>query len=159
MKHLTYILKSFKKTKTSTLAMQLISSKVAKSFIMVFFIVTSYAFSQVIEIETYNVECGADNVFRRNERRMIETLSFGCAKTILLQDNSITYIKNVEGLGTLKRGDAGGGVRIDSLGIDRRPGDAPPLVVFWKCLEDYDIEILANIEVTYQNQDCYGSNN
>ncbi|MGG5486248.1 hypothetical protein [Gaetbulibacter sp. PBL-D1] len=107
MKHLTYILNSFKKAKTSTLATQLISNKVAKSFIMVFafFIATSYAFSQVIEIDTYNVECGADNIFRRNERRMIETLSFGCAKTILLQDNSITYIKNVQGLGTLKRGD------------------------------------------------------
>lgn len=108
--------------------------------------------------ENYNVECGGDNVLRRNEVTQIDTLKFGCAKTILLQDNSITYIKNVQGLGTLKRGDAGGGVYNETLGIDRRPGDANPTVVFWRCQANYNIEILDNIHVTYQNQDCYGSN-
>lgn len=143
--------------------MMIISGKwKIQAIIQLFFISLILSLSsnaQVIEIDTYNVECGADNIFRRNERRMIETLSFGCAKTILLQDNSITYITNVQGFGTLKRGDAGGGVRIDSLGIDRRPNDANPLVVFWRCQANYNIEILDNIDVTYQNQDCNGSNN
>lgn len=106
----------------------------------------------IVSSQNYNVECGNDNILRRNEVTQIDTLKFGCARYLLLQDNSVTYINNVYGVGTLKRGDAGGGVRIDSLGIDRRIGDANPLVVFWGSPEDYDIEILENIDVTYQYQ-------
>lgn len=103
--------------------------------------------------QNFIVDCGLTNRIERNTVIEIDTLDFRCAKYLLVQDNAVLYIKTVIGNGIIQRSDAGGGIHVEALNIDRRPGDANPTIVFWKRPEDYEVTLSTNLDVTYQNQE------
>lgn len=99
-------------------------------FLVFALLVSATYYAQAVEGTTV-VACGFEeySVVQRNTVLRFENLDVACGYNMLLQDNSIIYVENLTGTGTILRGDAGGGVFMEALGIDRRPGDENPMVV------------------------------
>lgn len=104
--------------------------------------------------EVYIVACGNANTIYSNERVEISKLQFTCARTLLVQDNSIVRLYDVEGYGEIKRGGKAG-APINAEGIDRFEGDAEPLVILIGCASNFEtLTIDPLIEVTTDFFDC-----
>lgn len=111
---------------------------------------TCFTFGQNIE-----ADCSIDFKIRRGEIKTADTLKFETSYLLLMQDNSVMYVWNLQGYGQIYRADAGGGKRIDSLGIDRRNGDENPLLILIGCLEDYsNLDVGSNIDVVHITDFC-----
>ena len=112
-------------------------------------------FSFCLHSQNMNIECGQDNTVReQNTPIQIDTLFFnGCQRGFLIQDNAILFLKEVIGIGEIRRGGKAGAPM--SGGIDRFEGDANPMIVLIGCPSDFDtLEIGPYIDVTTITDFC-----
>ena len=108
----------------------------------ILFLITISTYSQ-----TLYVECEQANTIYKDEVRCLDLISFGCASILLVEDNSVLYIHNIEGVGSIIRSGLAG-VRYNENGLDRLDGDANPTVVL---IGDYrkfeNLTINENIDI------------
>ena len=119
------------------------------------FTILLFLYTGFLSSPTLVADCETNRIIQRGEIICVDTLSFTCSRMLPMFDNSIITIYNVVGVGEIIRADSGGGVRIDSLGIDRRLGDANPMVILIGCESDFTgLEIGNNIDITEIFDNC-----
>jgi hypothetical protein len=112
-----------------------------KTIIIFLITITSYG-------QSLTVECGQNNTISRDVVRVIDTLTFTCARTLLVEDNSVIYIYNVNGIGNIVRSGVAG-VKYNAEGLDRIEGDCNPTVILMSNFSNLTIN--ENIDVVYFN--------
>lgn len=109
--------------------------------------------SALLNSQNKYVTCDAYNTVTSEMNICVDTLFFNCQRSFLIQDNAIMRIKNVVGIGEIKRGGKAGAPTIN--GIDRFEGDASPTIILDGCSFKFNnLEIHENISITYINNYC-----
>jgi len=111
---------------------------------LILFLVTVTSYSQ-----TLFVECEQSNTIYKDEIKCLDLLSFSCASILLVEDNSVLYIHDVDGIGYIFRSGLAG-VKYNSDGLDRLQGDANPTIILIGDIRKFEnLTINENIDTVW----------